>query len=331
MTPKPFSRLPRCLAAAFVALMTLYPAFIAAQEAGPAPAPAPAMLSGGLSVSHVDSASAVLSFWGTKSTRQTAGLLMYWMTIPKGSTGQWMGERATSRKAGSHATRIRVGKLTAERLVSAWGRFRYGAKEQVRSTLTWSDCCGNTQAARVHLIGKPKRTARGVTFAMTSDKPLDLNLKNVSLHLLRAGQSRNAFTTYAGVGRSSTTIIPKQALTQATTIVDALTLSQTNPRSSQVKVSLFDAGVSAPPCWSAEADNVPGLSDDQRYWRIDPITCAGVTTMNANESPAGDLWGALLDRDGSSQTARVTVSLLITPPGAYSYKFIHQFDPWSYE
>lgn len=313
--------------AALVAIITLYPAFIAAQTMAPAQAP----LTGGFSVSHVDSPSAALSAWGTVTTRQASGLLMYWMTIPKGSQGQWMGERAIPKKAGSKGTRIRVGKLTAEQLVSAWGRFRYGAKEQVRSTLTWSDCCGNTQAARVHVIGKPKRTSRGVTFALTSDKPLPLNLKNVSLHLVRAGQSQNAFSTYAGMTGSSKASLTTMPPPQFTTIVDTLTLSQYNATPSQVKVSLYDANASAPPCWSADEDNVPGMNVDQFYWRVDPITCAGVTTMNADGSPAGEPWGALLDRDGSSQTAQVTLSLVITPPGAYPYTYIHQFDPWSYE
>lgn len=325
MTSLSLTRIPCVFVIACWAFMVLCPTLISAQAITPAP------LSGGPVVAHVDSATAVLSFWGTNSTRQTGGLLMYWMTIPKSSRGQWMGERATPKKAGSPGTRIRVGQLSAEQLVSAWRRFRYSAKEQVRSTLTWSDCCGKTQAAKVHVIGKPKRTSRGVTFAMTSDKPLDLNIKNISLHLIRAGQSRNAFTPYAGVIRSSMTAIPKQASTQITTIVDTLTLSQTNTTSSEVKVNLYGANVSAPACWEVGAENVPGMKDDQRYWRVDPVTCANVTAMSANESATGELWGALLERDGSSQTAWVTVSLLITPPGANPYTYTHQFDSWSYE
>jgi len=319
ITLKSFTKSPRFLVVAFSVLMTVCPAFISAQEV------VPAKLTGGFAVSHVDSPSAVLSFRGMASTGQSGVLLLYRMTIPKGSQGQWMGERA-----GLNGTRIRVGKLTAEQLVSAWGRFRYGAKEHVRSTLTWSDCCGKTQATAVHVLGKPKKTPRGVTFALKSDKPLALNLKNVSLHLIRAGQSPNIFSTNAGMTASSKSTITTMPSTQITTIVDTLTLSQYNATSSQVKVSLYDANASAPPCWSADADNVPGMNVDQYYWRVDPITCAGVTTMNADGSPAGEPWGALLDRDGSSQTARVTVSLVITPPGAYPYTYTHQFDPWSY-
>lgn len=297
---------------------------------------APTQVSDGFAVLHIDSQTATLATLCTTASCKAGESLAYSMKIPKDSRGQWMGERTTSTSAGTDVTRIRVGDLTAEKLVSAWRRFRYPYRGNVRATLTWVDRSGNTKAAAVHLTGRPGRTKRRVNFKLTSRKTLPRSLKNMSLHLVRADYSptrtgKSALMTESSKSTvSAMTTITKFPSTQITTIVDTLTLSQYNATSNQVKVSLYDADASAPSCWTADSDNVSSMSGNQRYWRVDPITCAGVTTMNADGSPDGEPWGTLLDVNESDNTAQVTLSLVVTPPGAYPYTYTHQFDPWSF-
>lgn len=100
----------------------------------------------------------------------------YTLTIPTGSTGQWMGERpGAAGKSG-----LRVGNVSAKQLSSKWKDFRYTASG-ARATLTWNTGT-NKQYASVRLT-RPTVTDSGVTFALLSHSSFPAKLKNVTINL----------------------------------------------------------------------------------------------------------------------------------------------------
>ena len=105
----------------------------------------------------------------------------YTLTIPTGSTGQWMGDRPGA----AGASELRVGNVSAKQLSSKWKNFSYtGVGAQ--GALTWNTG-GKKQYASVR-IARPSVTASGVTFAVLSQSYIPAKLKNVTINLQRAPQ-----------------------------------------------------------------------------------------------------------------------------------------------
>lgn len=104
----------------------------------------------------------------------------YKLTLPAGSTGQWLGERSDARGK----ERVRVGDLTAEKLSRHWGDFRY--RSSVLATLAWPTADG-TSGALIRM-SQPKVTDKGVVvkFTKVSRPGIPAKLSDVSLNIRRA-------------------------------------------------------------------------------------------------------------------------------------------------
>jgi len=102
------------------------------------------------------------------------------LTLPAGSTGQWLGERTDARGK----ERVRVGDLTAEKLSKRWGAFRY--QSSVLATLAWPTATG-TSGALIRM-SRPEITAKGVVidFTKISRPGIPAVLTDASLNIRRA-------------------------------------------------------------------------------------------------------------------------------------------------
>lgn len=135
---------------------------------------APASAAGvgsGLAIIRIDATEAAL-------TKMADGL--YTLKVPKGSAGQWLGERTDARGN----VRLRVGDVTAKQLSSAWKKFRY-TSTGVNTTIAWESEQGTKQMALVRLA-RPTVTANGIVFRVSSGEQLPSSMQDVTLNLQRA-------------------------------------------------------------------------------------------------------------------------------------------------
>lgn len=124
----------------------------------------------------------------------------YLMKLPKGSKGQWMGERTDS----SGDTRARVGNISAKQLVAKWTNFKYG-KSATTASIFWDqnlerDQWGNTLVS----ISDPMVKKHAVTFTVKSKHDLPASIEHASLNIARASGKKTR-TSY--MNQTTATIV----------------------------------------------------------------------------------------------------------------------------
>jgi hypothetical protein len=155
---------------------------------GVALAQAPAHASGigaGRALIRIDAPSATV-------TKKADG--SYRLVLPRGASGQWMGERKNERGK----TVVRVGDLSAEQLSRKWGKFRYGTSSPL-ATLAWNSSTSRTTGSLIRM-GRPKVTDQGVVIAFTKIAGLKIpgTLQEVSLNI-RRGPEKSARDTVTNI------------------------------------------------------------------------------------------------------------------------------------
>jgi len=244
-------------------------------------------LGSGRAVVHVDSTKATLA-------KQADG--SYLLTMPKGTTGQWMGER----KNAAGKTKVRVGNLTGEALVSNWSNLRYDSAG-VDGTLAWNLKSKKPTAALVH-VSTPTTTGSGVSFVLTSRDALPASVSNVALSLRRApgAQPRSNDET-----------------TQNTNIVSDLWINLTNPDGTTA-TALIANTTNGNHCWTGTMNwSTPTLS-------IPTNTCDNIKYQNwstTSKTPYGftSVWN-------SNDTGSATLYLNLTPPGESMYEYTNTWN-----
>lgn len=241
----------------------------------------------GRAVVHVDAPEAT-------ATKQADG--SYELTLPAGSTGQWMGERTNA--AGK--TRVRVGDLTAERLSTGWRNFRY-TEAGVGATLVWNADTSKVRTAKVR-VAQPRVTDAGVAFTVTSDAALPESLKDMSLHLDRAPGKRM---------RTST-----NPYSQSTVIADALTISLVANTVTSATPRIYNAGNNST-CWQGT------LNTNATTLGVRNSTCDNIAYANATNLSGKYPFG--VSASFGSKNCSAYFSLNITPPGQATYSYSHTF------
>lgn len=251
-------------------------------------------ISAGRAVVHIDARSATV-------TKQPDGT--YSIAMPKGSSGQWMGERVNA----NGKKKVRVGILTGEDLASGWKKFGY-TSSGVHGTLVWEPSCDQYEFAIVQVVGKPERTPTGLVFTVTSPKTLPAsNMRNVSLHLDRAPDhtSRDPALT-----KSTST-------TQNANVVDNLWISSTTDLSEETAsftMSIYDSSSSST-CWSQSWD-VSRL--DSKLTASAVGTCDNIEYSNYASNPA---YGA----SATPTNGSTLFNLIVTPPNEAGYHYSYGF------
>lgn len=252
--------------------------------AGPAQA---AGIGSGRAVIHVDAPEAT-------AAKQADG--SYELTLPSGSTGQWMG----MRKNAAGKTKVRVGDLTAERLSTGWGNFQYTASGAT-ATLVWNANTSKVRTAVVR-VAQPRVTDAGVTFAVTSKAELPSTLNSVSLNLDRA----------PGKGvRSSTS-----PYSQSAVIVDALSISLVANTVTSATPRIYNSS-SGSTCWQST------VNTNVRTVGVKSGTCDNFAYANASGLSGSYPYG--VDAQFGSKNCNAYFSLQITPPGQAMYTYSHSF------
>ncbi|MGI9136152.1 MAG: hypothetical protein ACR2JS_03710 [Candidatus Nanopelagicales bacterium] len=106
------------------------------------------------------------------------------LTIPRGSKGQFLGERPDA----NGKERLRVGNVSAKQLSSKWKDFKY-TSAGAKATIAWDASKRSWKGANVSL-SRPVVTSSGVTFEFTSKRGLPASLKDVTVNLQRAPQKK---------------------------------------------------------------------------------------------------------------------------------------------
>lgn len=267
----------------------------------------------GSAVVHVDASSAKLA-------KQADG--SYSLTMPKSTSGQWMGVRSIKGKKD-----IRVGKLTAEQLSSGWNRLLY-TSSPVRGTLTWKDnCCVKPSFLPVKVVGKPKRTLKGVIFKVISLGNLPSTLNNMSLHLAKApnnafrSQSSSSFQTR----QSTQDPISTFPNTQTENVVDDLWVSSENENANSVELRIYNS-TNNNTCWSTTWNNVAAIPGGYATISVPNNTCDNVSYTDHISGTEG----AEVDLESTYTTGVGYSSFLlnITPPGQATYTYQSTFVGW---
>lgn len=278
--------------------------------------PAEAGLIGtGPAVSHVDAAKATV----TKLADN-----LYSISMPKRTSGQWMGVRRIKGK-----NKIKVGDLTAKQLSVGWSRLLY-TSSPVRGTLTWKECCNKMQSEPVHIVGKPKRTSRGVIFNITSIRSLPPTLNEMSIHLAHASndQVNQPHSTRSAFAQSSD-LITTFPSTQTENIIDDLWISSYNQTDTSVELRIYNSSNNNT-CWSYTWNYIPDNYPTSTH-SVGSNTCDNVSYTNGDTAiPYGGR--VELDNYAASvgQTAQSSFYLAVTPPGEASYNYFWDFESWSW-
>ena len=244
----------------------------------------------GRAVSHVDAPTATIAKGADGS---------YTLSMPRGTTGQWMGTR-TGRDG---VARVRVGDLTGEQLTAGWKKFRY-TEAPVEATLLWNTDEKVPDAAVVH-VTRPRVTAKGVTFALTSVDPLPSEISDVSLSLSAARDRRQPRTTYPN--------------TQTANIADDLWVSAVNNEWDTVTARIYNA-TNNNTCFTKT------LNSNTTYASVGSNTCDKIQYTNAVSQPD---YGAVATiptaTTGLGVRGSVGFELLVTPPGEDQYQYNYTF------
>lgn len=277
-------------AAAGVAVSTLAVAAVPAQAASG--------IGKGRAVVHVDSAQAT-------TVMQADG--SYLLSMPQGTTGQWMGERKVAGK-----TKVLVGNLTGEKLASNWSNLKYTASGVV-GTLKWGDAMtdpkGNTTA--VVRVSKPQATGTGVTFVLQSQQELPATMANVILSLDRAPQHKSTRSTYP--------------LTQTAVVSGNLSVSVANSNADTATFRIFDSSGATATCFTGDQTATNNAAS------VGSRTCAGNFTYADNSMcwyndkyyvncGVSSSWGS-----SSTSIRSGLFSLFVTPKGQSTYAYIKSF------
>lgn len=271
-----FVRASRTAAAAAVAALAV------AATALPAHAAPGSGIGTGRAVIHIDAKKATVTSKGGDS---------YTLTLPKGSTGQWMGERTNAQGK----VKTRVGTLTGEQLAAGWSDFQYG-KAGADATLTWDASKKAFNAASVH-ISAPRTTSAGVVVDLTSSQTLPATLNDVSLSIARA----------PGKGVRS---LP----TQKQNVTSDLWISNANSNASTATARIYNS-TNNNTCFSHTTSSISSAS-------VGSNTCDNIayTDYSSGSSPFG------VDFNFSDgEKGNTFFNLSITPPGASSYHFSWKF------
>lgn len=266
-------------------------------------------ISAGRAVIHIDARTATV-------TQQADG--SYVIAMPKGTIGQWMGERTS----GNGKKRARVGHLTGEELVSGWKNFRY-TTSGIGATLVWEPSCGQFEHAAVHVVGKPRRTATGVTFTVTSRKSLPSSLKDVSIHLQRAPKKFSARPMTVNTSSSSdqiATIKETVVIDQTVTILDNLMVSSNINTNVPNNFSLTIHNGSNQ-CWSHAWNNIT----EEYTISVESNTCDLIYYTNAVNNPELVYGGSANPDYPTLKDPNTYITLALTPPGEAEYNFAQQF------
>lgn len=275
----------------FITSMSLMTLLVAGVGLGAGSASA-AEIGSGRAIIRIDAPSA-------QATNEAFG--SYTLTIPTGSTGQWMGERpGAAGKSG-----LRVGNVSAKQLSSKWKDFRYTAAG-ARATLTWNT--GSKKQYRLVRISRPSVTDSGVSFTLASEGYLPTKMSNVTLNLQRAPQ-KLVRTSYD----ASHTVTLSGALQFFAGIYE---------ENSKADVRLFNSGNNNT-CWShtfgavGQTVGIPdGTCDDVQHtggnstFKFTPPGCSGCFSNGSTE---------------------VTVATTLQPEGeaAFSYStVVVQYEGW---
>ena len=246
----------------------------------------------GRAVVHVDARTATL-------VKKAKGV--YALTMPVKTTGQWMGERTDAK--GNE--RIYVGDFDGHALARRWRDLQHSGA-RVGATLAWEkDGNRNAVPVRVH---RPKVTATGIVFDISSRTTLPKRMRNVSIHLERAPEER---ATHREVPPTLTR-----------TVVDDLTIEVIVRTASLIELAMYDAIQAPPDCTLNE------LTPKSTGAYLPPITCAGVVTKNDPDYYGVSATFPATSSDGESTQGSAQFALVITPPGAYAYTYVQVFE-WS--
>jgi hypothetical protein len=256
--------------------------------------PAAAADSGGVgvgrAVSHIDAPTATI----VKIADDT-----YTLTLPRGTTGQWMG----TRKGSDGVARVRVGDLTGEQLASAWKKFRY-TSSPVEAILLWNTD-EKVPATTVVLVTRSKVTPDGVTFALTSNDELPSELSNVSLSLSSARAKHQTRTTYPN--------------TQTANIADDLWVSAVNKDWDEVTARIYNA-TNNNTCFTKT------LNSKTTYASVGSNTCDNIAYTNAVSQPNYGVVATIPTAStGIGVRGSVGFQLLVTPPGEDQYEYSYTF------
>jgi hypothetical protein len=262
-------------------------------------------ISAGRAVIHIDARTATV-------TQQADG--SYEIAMPKGTIGQWMGDRTSA----NGKKRVRVGYLTGEELVSGWKKFRY-ISSGIGATLVWEPSCGQFEHVAVHVVGKPRRTATGVTFTVTSRKSLPSTLKDVSIHLQRAPKKGFIARPMTANISSSSDAPYTVVIDQTVTILDNLMVSSNINTNTPNNFSVTIHNGSNQ-CWSHAWNNI----NNQYEASVGSNTCDLIyyTDYYTGSQPYGA--GA----SPYNPDPHTYITLAVTPPGEAAY-YYHQDFPIS--
>lgn len=241
----------------------------------------------GRAVIHVDAQKAT-------AIEQTDG--SYDVTLPAGSSGQWMGERTNA----TGKSKVRVGDLTAERLSTEWSNFKYTAAG-TEATLVWNADMSKLRTAAVR-VTQPRVTDDGVVFNVTSRTAIPKSLNNMSLHLSRAPEKgmRTSTSPYS----------------QSTVIADALTISLVANTVTSATPRIYNAGNNST-CWQST------LNTNARTLGVRNNTCDNIAYANASGLSGSYPYG--VSASFGSKNCSAYFSLNITPPGQATYAYSHNF------
>ena len=281
--PSLTNRLTRTLlsliAVSGIAVSTLAIAAVPAQAAG---------IGTGRAVVHIDAPQAT-------TIKQADG--SYLLNMPKGTTGQWMGER----KVASGKNKTLVGNLTGEKLASSWSNLKYTSSGVV-GTLLWDATATKPQAAVVRIM-QPKVTNTGVTFTLMTKQVLPATINDVMLHLDRAPKKKSV--------RSSST--------QAFNIASDLWWSSSYDGSTSVTLRIYYS-TNNNTCFSQSL-----TSDTGSIASVGSNTCDNIAytnSLNATDDDvatgASSIWRCeMFDCDLTT----TSMALLVTPPGQTQYTY----------
>lgn len=251
-------------------------------------APAQAASTGigtGRAVVHVDAPQATV-------TKQADGT--YLLAMPKGTTGQWMGER----KNASGKTIVRVGKLTGEKLASSWNNLKY-TSAGATGTLVW-DAKATTRQAAVVQVSKPKTTNTGVTFILTSRNELPATMNDVSVNLDRAAKTKAT----------------RYSTAKSTNIASDLWWSADwNQGDSSANVRIYNS-TNNNTCYGKT------VSDNPWFASVGSNTCDNIAYTDSIDTGSSGAQGVAFNQASPyGEPQSIQMSLYLTPPGQARYKY----------
>lgn len=212
----------------------------------------------------------------------------YRVLLAGSASGQWMGDRGGQ---------TRVGSLTAGRLYRAWDALRLPGSGAVAS-LAWDAQHGGTIVPV--RVDKPRLTAKGVRFDLTSSRELPDRILGA---VLSVAQVRGAASASAFGDRPA----PRGSVTPGpydVNIADDLWVDVGYPAAGEIETGIYNS-TNGNYCWKQRT-----LSGDSQNISVPSNTCDNIAYVNANFE--GDPYGAQFENYGSS--VQLSYYMYITPP-----------------